>query len=254
MSGYCHSPALASTPEPVTLGDSNLLVNTSQPPPGIPDYLQRTYHWAYLSDLGQLLLDRPIVVSTILWGNARRLMTAAAAEFAPGQRVLQSACVYGDFSPILARRVGPSGQLTVIDVAPIQTSNCQRKLHPYPHAKVRVADAAAPLAEDVDGVCCFFLLHEVPEDYKVRIVDNLLGTVAPGGKVVFVDYHRPHSLHPLKGIMALVFRWLEPYAPILWEREIQSYASRAEEFTWEKCTYFGGLYQKVVAVRRSIQR
>jgi SAM-dependent methyltransferase len=179
-------------------------------------------------------------------------MQAAADEFTPGQKVLQSACVYGDFSPLLARRVGPAGQLTVIDVAPIQTENCQRKLTRYPHAKVRIADAAAPLKDDVDAVCCFFLLHEVPEDYKERIVNNLLGLVKPGGKVVFVDYHRPHPFHPLKGIMALVFRWLEPYAPILWKREIKSYASRAEEFDWDKCTYFGGLYQKIVAVRRPI--
>jgi SAM-dependent methyltransferase len=181
-------------------------------------------------------------------------MEAAANEFTPGQKVLQSACVYGDFSPLLARRVGPAGELTVIDVAPIQTDNCRRKLLPYPQAKVRVADAAAPLSEHVDGVCCFFLLHEVPEDYKARIVDNLLGIVEPGSKVVFVDYHRPHAFHPLKGIMALVFHWLEPYARILWEREIQSYASRAEEFDWEKSTYFGGLYQKVVAIRRPISR
>jgi ubiquinone/menaquinone biosynthesis C-methylase UbiE len=176
-------------------------------------------------------------------------MEAAAAEFTPGQKVLQSACVYGDFSPLLARRVGPDGELIVIDVAPIQTENCRRKLLPYPQAKVRLADASAPLSENVDGVCCFFLLHEVPEDYKARIVDNLLSTVEPGGKVVFVDYHRPHPLHPLKWIMALVFHWLEPYARILWTREIKSYAKRAEEFNWEKCTYFGGLYQKVVVTR-----
>ncbi|CAK0755369.1 Methyltransferase [Gammaproteobacteria bacterium] len=254
MSGYCPSPALANTPEPVTLSDASLLANTSLPTPGIPDYLQRTYHWAYLSEVGRALLDRPVVVSAILWGNAKRLMEAAAAEFTPGQKILQSACVYGDFSPLLARRVGPNGQLTVIDVAPIQTENCQRKLHPYPHAKVRIADATTPLTEDLDGVCCFFLLHEVPEDYKARIVDNLLGAVAPGNKVVFVDYHRPHALHPLRGIMALVFHWLEPFARILWTREIKSYASRAEEFDWEKRTYFGGLYQKVVAVRRPAQR
>lgn len=251
MSGNCRLPAATSTPEPTTGSDSSGTASAlplSQP--GIPEYLRSTYHWAYLSELGQVLLDRPVVVSTILWGNARRLMAAAAAEFTPGQKILQSACVYGDFSPILARRVGPKGRLTVVDVAPIQISNCQRKLVPYPQATARVADAAAPLADEVDGVCCFFLIHEVPEDYKVRIVDNLLGMVKPGDKVVFVDYHRPHSFHPLKGVMALVFQWLEPFARILWDREIKSYASRAEDFDWTKRTYFGGLYQKVVAVRR----
>jgi SAM-dependent methyltransferase len=234
------------------LNDPAYLAATA-PPPRVPDYLQRTYHWAYLSHRGRALLDRPLVVSTILWGNARRLMRAAAAEFAPGQKVLQSACVYGDFSPLLARRVGPEGRLTVIDVAPLQATHCQRKLLPYPQAEVRVADATTPLAKDLDGVCCFFLLHEVPEDYKARIVDNLLGAVAPGRKVVFVDYHRPHPFHPLKWVMALVFCWLEPYARTLWGREIWSYATRPGEFDWDKCTYFGGLYQKVVAVRRTTE-
>jgi len=219
--------------------------------PKIPNYLQDTYHWAYLSQRGRALLDRPVVVSAILWGNARRLMEAAAAEFQPGQKILQSACVYGDFSPLLARRVGPQGQLTVIDIAPIQIENCKKKLEEYPHAQVRVADAAAPLPDQVDGVCCFFLLHEVPEEYKTRIVDNLLGLIPPGGKLVFVDYHRPQSWHPLKGIMALVFYLLEPFARRMWDNEINSYAHFATDFSWEKCTYFGGMYQKVVATRRT---
>jgi ubiquinone/menaquinone biosynthesis C-methylase UbiE len=252
MSG--NSSALATADKSAPLSDSPLANNTSPPShQGIPDYLRETYHWAYLSQRGQALLDRSFVVSTILWGNAKHLMETAAAEFSPGQTVLQSACVYGDFSPLLAQRVGPEGQLIIIDVAPIQIENCLRKLFPYPQAKARVANATTPLTENVDGVCCFFLLHEVPEDYKTRIVNNLLGTVSAGGKVVFVDYHRPHSFHPLKWIMVLIFRWLEPYAKILWDREIKSYANQAEEFDWKKQTYFGGLYQKVVAIRRPVR-
>lgn len=255
MSSYQHSSTLNNVAKSVPtensiLPESTKIIETS-PSSEIPDYLQRTYHWAYLSKRGRALLDRPFIVSAILWGNANRLMEIAAAEFNPGQKILQSACVYGDFSPLLARRVGPKGQLTVIDVAPIQIENCQRKLIDYPHAQVRVADAAHPLNDAVDGVCCFFLLHEVPEDYKSLILNNLLGLVAPGGKVVFVDYHRPHPLHPLKWIMALVFHWLEPYAKILWHREIQSYAQQPEKFEWQKSTYFGGLYQKIVAIRRN---
>jgi len=60
-------------------------------------------------------------------------------------------------------------------------------------------------------VTCFFLLDEVPEDMKTRIVQALLGVVRPGGKVVFVDYHRPHPAHPLRLVMQFVFAWLEPF-------------------------------------------
>jgi SAM-dependent methyltransferase len=218
--------------------------------PEIPDYLRDTYHWAYLSRIGRAVFDRPAMVSAILWGNADRLMNEAAAEFCTGTRVLQTACVYGDFSARLAERIGAEGRLDVIDVAPMQVANCRRKLTAYPQVKLRVADTAAYEGTGYDGVCCFFLLHEVPEEYKHRIVDRVLGSLRPGGKAVFVDYHAPRRWHPLRGVMSLVFRWLEPFASALWRREIASYATRAGDFAWGKRTYFGGLYQKTVAVRR----
>ncbi len=86
---------------------------------------------------------------------------------------------------------------------------------------------------------------------QAPVVDALLQAVPPGGKVVFVDYHGPHWAHPLKWIMSFVNDTLEPFAKALWVNEIASYASRAEAFSWSKQTYFWGLYQKVVAVRKS---
>jgi len=245
-------PAVSQAAEPGradTAERDNLVTLPARP--AIPDYLRDTYHWAYLSRAGRAVFDRPGMVSAILWGNAGRLMGDAAAEFGAGTRVLQTACVYGDFSARLAEQVGPQGRLDVIDVAPLQVANCRRKLAAYPQVKLRVADTAAHEGKGYDGVCCFFLLHEVPDDYKHRIVDRVLDSLRPGGKAVFVDYHAPRRWHPLRGLMALVFRWLEPFAHELWQREIASYATQAGDFTWSKQTYFGGLYQKTVAVRSS---
>lgn len=216
----------------------------------VPAYLQETYSWAYLSPLGRRVFDHPLVVSGILWGNIGRLIRATCAEIEAGSRVLQTACVYGDFSIRLAEAVGADGTLEVIDVAPIQVEHCRSKLMAYPNATVRRRDAATPDLGVFDAACAFFLLHEVPEAYKARIVRSVLASVAPGGKAVFVDYHAPVRLHPLRPVMALVFRLLEPYATALWAREIASYAGGlAGGFEWRKQTYFGGLYQKVVAVR-----
>lgn len=238
---------LAPPAEPPAPPPDNVVPLPSRPE--IPDYLRDTYHWAYLSRVGRAVFDRPFMVSAILWGNARRLMSDAAAEFNAGARVLQTACVYGDFSLRLAEQVGPQGRLDVIDIAPMQVANCRRKLTAYPQVKLRVADTATHEGKGYDGVCCFFLLHEVPDDYKHRIVDRVLGSLRPGGKAVFVDYHLPRRWHPLRGVMSLVFRWLEPFAHALWEHEIASYATRAGEYSWTTRTYFGGLYQKTVAVR-----
>ncbi len=154
--------------------------------------------------------------------------------------------------PNLARRLGLEGHLEAIDVAPIQVEHCRRKLAGFPWARVRRADARDPGGGPYDGVCSYFLLHEMPDDYKRAVVDALLASVAPGGKVVFIDYHRPHWAHPLKWVTALVFAMLEPFAKSLWRHEIRDFASDAEQYAWRTETYFGGLFQKVVAQREPL--
>lgn len=217
--------------------------------PPIPEYLQRIYHWAYLNPRNVRLLDRRSVVWAILWTNDHRLQRAAFEELEPGQRVLQPASVYGDFAPNLIRHLGPEGRLEVIDIAPVQVESCRRKLKDFPNATVRLADAKDPGGAPYDAVCCFFLLHELPNDYRRLIVDALLGCVEPGNKVVFVDYHKPHWAHPLRPVMSVVNRLLEPFVKSLCEAEIRDFATDPERFAWRKQTYFGGLYQKTVARR-----
>ena len=217
--------------------------------PPIPGYLRNVYNWAYLDPQNVQLLDRDLVVSLILWGNHKKLQRAAFAEFKTGQRVLHASHVYGSLIPNLAELLGPFGRLEVIDVAPVQVENCRRKLRGFSWAKVRLADARDPGGGPFDAVNCYFLLHEMPDGCKRAVIDALLAKIRPGGKVVFMDYHKPKWWHPLKGIMSLVFDLLEPFAEGLWVHEISEFASNSEGFAWTKETYFGGLYQKVVVKR-----
>jgi len=217
--------------------------------PRIPDYLQKTYRWAYLDARNASYLDHEVVVKTILWRQHRRLEQAAFAEIEPGQHVLQSACVYGNFSRALIEHIGPEGRLEVVDVAEVQVRNCRHKLAAYGNASVRHQDVLHLRGESADVVCCYFLMHELPDDYKHEVATVLLNSVRPGGKVVFVDYHKPHWAHPLKIVTSLVFDTLEPYAKGLWRKEIAAFTGNDARFAWRKETYFGGLYQKVVATR-----
>lgn len=223
----------------------------------VPDYLARTYRWAYLSPRMLGWLDRDWIVSAILWGNARRLMRAAVAECRPGERVFQAACVYGEFLPLLARRLGPAGALSLVDASVLQLDNAVDKLATLPDGPrlvVRCADLAeAPPADEraaFDAASCFFLLHEVPASVRPAIVGALLERVRPGGRVVFVDYHWPKRWHPLGPLMWGIWRALEPYAPSLFETEIATLAPQGVDFRWRKRTLFGGLYQLVVGERR----
>jgi SAM-dependent methyltransferase len=216
----------------------------------LPDYLRDVYTWAYLTPWLTGLLDRQAVVQAILWGNAQRLIGDVLAAVKPGDRVFQPAAVYGTFSRQLALWIGPRGRLEIRDIAPLQIELTRRKVAHLPRANVAWGDAADPEQSEFDAVTCFFLLHEVPDEVKVRIIQAMLGLVRPGGQAIFVDYHRPRPWHPLKPVMKRIFDWLEPFALTMWSREIEDLAGPdAAAFRWRKRTRFGGLYQTVIAER-----
>jgi ubiquinone/menaquinone biosynthesis C-methylase UbiE len=217
----------------------------------LPAYLRDVYAWAYLTPWSAKFFDRQIVVQTILWGNAQRLIDDVLACVKPGDTVFQPAAVYGTFSPQVARRVGSRGRLEIRDIAPLQVNLTRRKVADLPQARVACANAADPEDGEYDTVACFFLLHEVPDEVKLQVVPAMLRLVRPGGKAIFVDYHRPHRWHPLRPLMKQIFLWLEPFALSMWSQEIEALAgSMGTDFRWSKRTQFGELYQTVIAQRR----
>jgi SAM-dependent methyltransferase len=127
----------------------------------------------------------------------------------------------------------------------LQVSLTRRKLADLPQAHVSRGDAADPNEERVDVVTCFFLLHEVPDAVKIQITRAMLELVKPGGRAVFVDYHRPHPFHPLKPLMRKIFDWLEPFARSIWSREFV--ISRAQLVT----SFAGASVRASVACIRS---
>jgi len=245
---YRRSDEVLALPADAVTGINSASLPTAHEPE-IPDYLQDTYYWCYINPRNVRLLDREFVVRTILWQQHKKLQQLAFAEIGPGQTVLQPASVYGSFAPNLAKHIGPTGSLDVVDVARVQVNSVGKKLEPYPNAHVHHANIVHFSKRPYDVACCYFLLHEVPENYKHKIVNLLLEKVEVGGKVVFVDYHKPRWWHPLKLITSIVFDTLEPFAKTLWRNEIQSYAVNANKYEWRKETIFAGLFQKVVATR-----
>lgn len=231
--------------ETASAGDSDSVsLRTAE----MPAYLHEIYDWAYLNPRNVEFLDREFIVSLILWGNNRRLKQALLTEIAPRATVLQAAHVYGALIPEVAAKLAHPAQLEVVDVSPLQAGRCREKLRAFPQVGIRIEDIATLRSMPRDVVSCFFLLHEIPDDYRHAVVNRLLQHVAPGGKAVFVDYHEPARLHPLRVIMRLIWRKFEPFAAGLLESEIEAFADD-EAFTWSKETFFGGLYQKVVATR-----
>lgn len=221
-------------------------------PPSIPDYLQDTYWWAYVHPKSVWVFEREWLVNLILWGNMHKLTRTVLDELdlQPNSNVLQVACVYGDFSNRLASHLGQTqSKLSIVDVAPIQINNLEKKLAAHDNVSAHHQDSTCMSFPDdsFDETVVFFLLHEQPEDARRKTVTEAIRVTRPGGRVIFVDYHSPKRTNPMRYVMKPILALLEPFAMDLWREELPAFMPeeiRAEQIS--SSFYFGGLYQKVV--------
>lgn len=228
--------------------------------PLVPSYLERVYWWAYVHPRAVQTFERGWLVNAILFGNYARLRDAAVKDLtepdgqgqAMPSRTLQVACVYGNLTARLQQAMAPQAQLDVLDILPVQLDNLAKKLPQSKQLHLLHGDSSALAAADAsyEQVLMFFLLHEQPEAVRRASLAEGLRVLKPGGKLVIVDYHRPAAWHPLRPLMRLVFKWLEPFAMDLWRHEVTSFLPAQDPpLKVEKHLYFGGLYQKLV-IRR----
>jgi ubiquinone/menaquinone biosynthesis C-methylase UbiE len=245
------SPMTGSLSVAVEEPQSQALVGTGPP---VPHYLEQVYWWAYVHPKAVHVFEREWLVNAILFGNYGRLRDLALADL--GSRVhghtLQLACAYGNLTARLLQRLAPDAALDVVDILPIQLRNLASKLPVDKRLRLVHGDSAALACDDAsyDQVLLFFLLHEQPQHVRSATLAQALRVVKPGGKVVIVDYHRPSRWHPMRSLMRLVFRKLEPYAIDLWRHEVADFIpAGVTPSSVSKCTYFGGLYQKLVLIR-----
>ncbi len=220
--------------------------------PQIPDYLQETYWWAYLHPKALKFFEREWMVNLILWGNMNKLTQAVIGDMKvePNSRILQVACVYGDFSNKLARHLDQNGsRLEVMDVAPIQLENAREKLAANDNIGLHHQDSTSMTFPEAsfDETVVFFLLHEQPEDARRKTIAEAIRITRPGGKVIFVDYHGPKKSNPMRYVMKPILTWLEPFAMDMWREELPAFfPEEVRPAQVESEFYFGGLYQKVV--------
>jgi ubiquinone/menaquinone biosynthesis C-methylase UbiE len=233
--------------------DTATLVDGEAPRP-IPGYLEQHYWWAYVRPGAVRVFERQWLVNAILWGNFSRLRDAALNVLGDPitGRTLQVACVYGDLTPRLLARTAADARLDVVDVLPVQLDNLARKLGPSPRLGLHLGDSSDLPMKDghYDQVLVFFLLHEQPLETRCRTIAEALRVTRPGGRIVFVDYHRPHAANPMRLVMSPVLRLLEPFALDLWRRDIAEWLPpEGPSVEVTKGTFFGGLYQLTVMTR-----
>jgi len=216
----------------------------------VPSYLKKNYWWAYVHPHAVRLFERQWLVNLILWGNFASLRDRALQQLGDSLdgRTLQIACVYGDLTTRLVARLPADANLEGVDILPIQLQNLARKLPDAGAITPICGDSAALQLADAryDRALLFFLLHEQPQGVRRRTLAEALRVVKPGGRIVIVDYHRPHLLHPLHMPMRAILGMLEPFALDLWRHDLSHWLpSDLPPGAITKRTFFGGLYQLV---------
>ena len=223
--------------------------------PEIPYYLNKHYWWAYVHPNAVRVFERPWLVNLILWGNYVRLRDAGLDELGerlPG-RTLQIACAYGAFTPGLAERARiAGGAVDVVDVLDVQLSNLRSKLPagaPVKTMRMDSTDLRIP-DETYDRAVLFFLLHEQPEDARIRTLAEAIRVVKPGGRIVIVDYAQPFRWSPFRYFFKPALALLEPFALDLWRSDLRTWLpERWRTRTTEPRRLFGGLYQIMTITR-----
>ncbi|MEX5719009.1 class I SAM-dependent methyltransferase [Geodermatophilus maliterrae] len=123
-------------------------------------------------------------------------------DLAPGATCLDAGCGPGETMRLLARRVGPDGAVTGIDVDAALGTLAETALHESGHRQCRVraveltGDAPVPGAP-YDLVFARLLLFHLPQ--RVPVLSRLWDAVAPGGHLVVQDY----DLHALDVVPSL---------------------------------------------------
>lgn len=125
----------------------------------------------------------------------------------PGWHVLDAACGGGSFLPLMTQLVGPTGQISAIDLAPenveVVVQRARQSGWPAP-VDARVGDILAlPYADhSFDAVWCANTTQYLTDDELIQMLDEFRRVVRPGGLVAIKEFDITTQL-------------LEPLPPLL---------------------------------------
>ena len=110
--------------------------------------------------------------------------------------------------------------------------------------------AAMKLAEGaVVANVIFFLLHELPDHLKVRALSEAGRMLAPGGKLILAEFHRPDAW-VLRALSWTYFKVFEPLGLALWNtHDPLKCLESMGGWTVERTTCFFGNFQIISATK-----
>ncbi len=216
-------------------------------------------YWVY-SHMGLIRFsDKKTWVAAVLLFQYDRLVERVVAEIkrtaVKGKTVLMTSCAFGDVMPrvVGASVKGGAGRICITDLIENELIHADGKLGEY-QGNYELAEADARSMPQKDGAVAinliFFLFHELPDPSKERVFHEAARVVAPGGKLIIAEFHRPRTWL-MRQLGRIYFTIFEPYALSMWgEYDPVGFMDKMGGWRCERSTYFFGNFQVVVATKQ----
>jgi ubiquinone/menaquinone biosynthesis C-methylase UbiE len=204
------------------------------------------------------LIDFQPIISAILLFQYDRLVSKIVAQLAhtdlKNKKVLITSCAFGNVIPRVVEAALKAGaeKVLVIDLIQNELTQAKSKLTDFP-GKVEFIEDNATCLRLADGIVdvnvMFFLLHELPHDLKLKALAEAGRVLAPGGKFMLAEFHRP-DLSMMRVLSWIYFKVFEPLGLTLWNTHDPIFClNKMGNWVCERTTYLFGNFQVVVAMR-----
>lgn len=204
------------------------------------------------------LVDFQPLISAILLFQYKKIVNRIVSEIhntaLEGRRVLFTSCAFGNVIPrIVHASVGKKAEKVVItDIVFNELVRAESKLGIFKGKIELLKDDATCMTQKDSSIevnVMFFLFHELPHCLKDKAVFEAGRVLAPGGKLILAEFHRPDSFL-LRFFSRAYFNVFEPYALALWDSyDPVRILEKEKEWKCERTTFFFGNFQVVIATK-----
>ncbi|MCK4921509.1 MAG: class I SAM-dependent methyltransferase [Bacteroidales bacterium] len=132
------------------------------------------------------------IMNSITFGKYNRFIQSAIKdmEIQSDDHILDLGCGTGKNAALMAKTLGEKGKITGIDVSPIMGKQFIEKLGADSRFefKQKRIDIPFKLEKKYDKVLISFVIHGLPHEHRLILIQNAYDHLQPGGKLIILDF------------------------------------------------------------------